>query len=401
MAEGIQATVEELRLLNYRAFDVARLRLSDLTFLVGRNGAGKSSLLEAAELLREAVTDSLENALDRRGGFFKVHRLPADLENAPGLGVAIVLSLRLPTGRRTRAIYGFELVWKPFETSSYEVRECLKLHPEGTSFFEREGERFESSIGQPGISPPTANLVLPLIARSDSIWEAVYEAARRLRSYDLIPSAIVASSKIGQGTSLINDGTNAGDALKAIEDTQDHRWLVRHLAALTPGITDVRTEAMLGRRTLVFTQEQQGAHHGYDASQISQGTLRGLGILLALRQQPTPSLVLVDEVENSVHPSALGVLLDAAEASRDRTRIVFTTHSPELLDHPAATGERLRVVDWRDGTSRIHRLNAETRAAVSEIETVGSMLRSNALWSEEQPEAWAGDLLALDEEQQT
>jgi predicted ATPase len=396
MPEGIHATVEELRLLNYRAFGAARLRLADLTFLVGRNGAGKSSLLEAVALLREAVTDNLENALDRRGGLLKVRRLAADSESAARLGVAIVLSLRLPTGRRTRAIYGFELSGKSSDPS-YEVRECLELRPERSSFFERAGERFDASR-KTGVSPPPANLVLPLIARSDSVWEAVYEAVRRLRSYDLVPGAMVASSKIGQGTSLETDGANAGDALKAIEGSDDHRWVVRHLAALTPGIADVRTEAVLGRRVLVFIQEQQGVRREYDASQISQGTLRGLGILLALRQRPTPSLVLVDEVENSVHPSALGVLLDAAEASRERTRVVFTTHSPEALDHLAATGGRLRVVEWSDGTSRIHRLNAETRAAVSEIETVGSMLRSNALWPEEQPETWTGDFFALEEE---
>ena len=395
MAEGIHATVEELRLLNFRAFEAARLRLSDLTFLVGRNGAGKSSLLEAVALLREAVTDNLENALDRRGGLDKVCRL----DNFPRLGVAIVLALRLSPGRRTRAIYGFELLGRRFDPS-HKIRECLKLHPEGASFFERVDEEFDGSRNT-GVAPPSANLVLPLIARSDSVWEAVYDAVRSLRCYDLIPSAIVASAKIGQGTNLQNEGANAGDALKAIENTDDHRWVVRHLAALTPGITDVHTEAILGRRVLVFTQEQDSACHNIDASQVSQGTLRGLGILLALRQRPAPTLVLVDEVENSVHPSALAVLLDAAEASRERARIVFTTHSPEVLDHPAATGDRLRIVDWRDGTSRIHRLNAETRAAVSDVETVGSMLRSNALWPEEQPETWAGDLFALDEDPET
>jgi predicted ATPase len=394
MSEQIQVTLEELRLLSFRAFGTARLRFSDLTFLVGRNGAGKSSLLDAIELLREALSDNLENALDRRGGLLKVRRVSA-AGAAPSLGVAVVLGLHFPGGRRTRAIYGFELTGAA-GSAAYGVRECLRLHPEGASFFERRDDEFDATQ-RTGVSPPPGNLVLPLIGRSDSVWEAVYEAIRRLRAYDLLPGAMAESSKIGQGTSLESTGANAGDALKAIEGTEDHRWVVRHLAALTPGLVDVRTEVMLGRRVLVFQQEQQNVRHDYDASQVSQGTIRALGVLLALRQQPTPTLVLMDEVENSVHPSALAVLLDAAEASKDRVRIVFTTHSPELLDHPAASGDRLRVVDWRDGTSRLYRLNAETSAAVSEMETVGSMLRSNALWPEEEPEVWTGDLFALGE----
>lgn len=394
MSERIQVTVEELRLLNFRAFGRARLRFSNLTFLVGRNGAGKSSILDAVELLREAVTDNLENALDRRGGILKVrcrsYRAPAG-----SLGVAVVFGLRLPGGRRTRAIYGFELLGEP-GLASYQVRECLRLHPEGASFFKRLEDHFDATQ-RTGVAPPPGNLVLPLIGRSDSVWEAVYEAVRRMRSYDLLPGTMAESSKIGPGTSLESTGANAGDALKAIEGTEDHHWLNEHLAALTPGLENVRTEVVLGRRVLEFTQVQNHVGLDYDASQMSQGTLRSLGILLGLRQKPTPSLVLVDEVENSVHPSALGVLLDAAEATKDRMPIVLTTHSPEVLDHPAATGDRLRVVEWRDGTSLVYRLNPETAAAISEIETVGSMLRSNMLWPEEQPETWTGDLFALEE----
>jgi predicted ATPase len=395
MSERIQVTLEELRLLNFRAFGTARLRFSDLTFLVGRNGAGKSSLLDAIELLREALTDNLENALDRRGGILKVRRVSAALGRPSRLGIAVVFALRFPSGRQTRAIYGFELYGES-GTPSYEVREWLRLHPDGASSFKRRGDAFDAAQGT-GVSPPPGNLVLPLIGRSDSVREAVYEAIRRMRTYDLLPGALTEALRIGQGTNLESTGANAGDALKAIEGTEDHRWVVRHLTALTPGLIDVRTEVVLGRRVLIFTQEQQNIRHDYDASQVSQGTLRGLGVLLALRQQPTPALVLIDEVENSVHPSALAVLLDAAESSKDRVRIVFTTHSPELLDHPAASGDRLRVVDWRDGTSSVYRLNAETSAAVGEVETVGSMLRSNALWPEEQPEAWTGDLFALGE----
>jgi hypothetical protein len=131
MPEPIQVTVTELRLLNFRAFGAARLRFSDLTFLVGRNGAGK-------------------------------------------------------TRHPVQAVYGFELLGRPAD-SSYEVRECLHVHPERSSF-DRRGSRFETARN-PGVSPPAGNLVLPLIARSDRVWEAVFDAARSLRSYVACQSA--------------------------------------------------------------------------------------------------------------------------------------------------------------------------------------------------------------------
>lgn len=394
MAERVQLTVEELRLRNFRAFENARLPLSDLTFLVGRNGAGKSSLLDALDLLREAVSDNLENALDRRGGAQKVRRATVGAGRKPTLGIAITFHLSFVGGRSLRGVYGFELRGEPKSTASH-IRECLTVSSGETASFARTNDTFETPR-KLDVSPPAGNLVLPLVAGADSLWTEVLDAVRKLRGYELSPAHMAAAPEIGERSTLARDGGNAGDVLKAIEGTQDHRWVVQRLSAITPGITDVRAEALLGRRVLRFVQRQDGHELDFDASQVSQGTLRGLAVLLALRQRPTPSLVLVDEIENSVHPSGLAVLLDAALASCDRTRVVLTSHSPELLGHPAVTGERVRVIEWRDGTSHVFRLNPETQAAITEIDTVGWMLRSNALWPAPQPETCPGDLFAID-----
>lgn len=58
----------QLRLRHFRAFENARLVLDPMTLLVGRNGSGKSTIMEALDFLRDAVTDSLVNVLERRGG---------------------------------------------------------------------------------------------------------------------------------------------------------------------------------------------------------------------------------------------------------------------------------------------------------------------------------------------
>ncbi len=99
----------------------------------------------------------------------------------------------------------------------------------------------------------------------------------------------------------------------------------------------------------------------FDASAMSDGTLRGLGILLALRQRPRPSIVMLDEIEDSLHPLAHGVLLDAIEEASEEFPIVVSTHSPEILNHPAARPDRVRVIQRTDGASQIFGLSDNIR----------------------------------------
>lgn len=392
MADSLRVIIEGLRLRNFRAFENVNLVLSDLTFLVGRNGAGKSSLLDAMELLRESVTDSLENALDRRGGLQKVQTVKAGRGKKPTMGIALLLRIIFPGDRVVPVVYGFEIKTKP-KSSKLHIHESLVSSKETT--FVRKNDSFQA-YRKPEVSPPAGNLVLPLIARSDSLWEIVLDTMRNIRSYELSPAHMAAAPEIGERSTLDRDGANVGDALKALAGSENHHWIVERLGIITEGITDVRADALLGRRVLSFFQESERGELKFDASQVSQGTLRSLGVLLALKQKPNPSVILIDEIENSVHPSALSVLLDAALAGSDGIRVLLTSHSPEVLSHPSVTGERVRVVEWRDGASKIFHLSPETQKSVTEIDTVGWMLRSNALWTGPAAETFEGDLFVLE-----
>lgn len=391
MIDSVSVTVEEIRLKRFRAFDNARLKLSDLTFLIGRNGAGKSSLLDAFDLLRESVSDSLENALDRRGGLQKVQCVRPNGSGGRAMGLSVVFGIDFAGTRKTKALYGFEINEKS-KGRAPQLRESFIASK--LSSFNRKDDQIDISLK---VSPPSGNLLLPLIARTDSLWECVLDTLRNIRPYELSASHMSTAAEIGERSTLTRDGVNAGDVLKAIENTPRHQWVIDRLGIITEGIIDVHTEALLGRRVLRFVQNIGNDELSFDAGQVSQGTLRSLGVLLAFKQKQTPSVVLIDEIENSVHPSALSVLLDAALASSDGMRVVLTSHSPEVLSHSSVIGERVRVVEWRDGFSQIYHLNPETQSSINDIDTVGWMLRSNTLWTGPSPETFE-DLFFLEGE---
>ena len=65
--------IESIRLKNFKAFkDVAMRDMPQMCVVVGANGAGKSTLFDMFGFLRDSLTDNVQVALSKRGGFREV-----------------------------------------------------------------------------------------------------------------------------------------------------------------------------------------------------------------------------------------------------------------------------------------------------------------------------------------
>jgi len=140
---------------------------------------------------------------------------------------------------------------------------------------------------------------------------------------------------------------------------------------------------------LQFSQKWgHGKELTFEAASMSDGTLRVLGLLLAVFQQPPPSLLIIEEPEATIHPGALGLMSDLIQIAINKTQVVVTTHSPELLDMKWIEERHLRLVSWEDGQTRVWRVSQGARRALQEhLMGAGEMLRTNSLWPEHLLEA--------------
>jgi predicted ATPase len=373
------AKVKELRLRNYRAFLDARLVVDDVTFMVGRNGAGKSTLIDALGFVSEAVGYSFTTALERRGNWWGIH--PRQLPFAANVETAVALCIESAPDRR--ALYGFRFGPSSRKAGVAITKEVLRAD-RGPSF-DRDETSFQSSDGSLRPSIDSETLLFPLIAGSNKEWKTILESLRLVAIHQLSPEEMRNEPKIGGEARLARTGWNAGDVLKHLRP-EDRAWLERRVSQVISGVRRVSTRDVAGRRIVEFHQKlKTGNIQTFDASVMSDGALRSLGILLALRQTPRPSIVMFDEIEDSLHPHAHGVLLDAIEATSDEFPIAVSTHNPEILSHPSARGERIRIIQWEKGTSNIYQLSKKVLANLEPPQTVGRLLRANALWTESEP----------------
>ena len=74
--------------------------------------------------------------------------------------------------------------------------------------------------------------------------------------------------------------------------------------------------------------------HTIDARGMSDGTLRFIAIITALLTRPEKSTLIVEEIDNGLHPSRANILVKILkEISQKRSiDILITTHNPTLLD---------------------------------------------------------------------
>jgi hypothetical protein len=121
----------------------------------------------------------------------------------------------------------------------------------------------------------------------------------------------------------------------------------------------------------------------FEAFNMSDGTLRALGVLAAVFQRPSPSLIAIEEPEATIHPGALGAVLELLRLAAKSMQVVVTTHSPDLLDAKWIQPNHLRVVEWANGATRVGDLSEATRQALkAQLMGAGELLRSNALRTE-------------------
>jgi predicted ATPase len=137
-----------------------------------------------------------------------------------------------------------------------------------------------------------------------------------------------------------------------------------------PPAADQRIQLRVRWRSL--TREQS-------AADLSDGTLRFLFLLAILANPSPPPLIAIDEPETGLHPSMLPIIAEYARDAALKSQIIFTTHSPELLD---AFGEEVpttTVVERQAGQTNLRVVSGEDLSYWLKQYTLGDLYRSREL----------------------
>jgi predicted ATPase len=244
------------------------------------------------------------------------------------------------------------------------------------------GENFQSNL--PTLLPVmnTQSLVLPIIGGFEP-YGAFGKSLAATRTYALEPSRMRSIQDAEFGVSLEPDGSNIANVLADVE-RRDPKLLARVsqlLSPVVPGGITVRPQVAGQKVFILFAQQVSSTQELLlDALNMSDGTMTALGLIVAALQDPPPSVLTIEEPEATLHPGAMDAVVDLLDMATERSQVVITTHSPELLDTKWIKPENLRVVEWEKGTTHISNLGeAPIHALQQHLMGAGELLRANAL----------------------
>jgi predicted ATPase len=373
--------IRRLRLRNYKSIASCDLQMLPLMFLVGPNGAGKSNCLDGLRFVADGLRESLDHALRSRGGIHEVRRRSGGHPNH----FSIEIFFQLPEG--TSGKYGFRIGAQP--QGGFEVQEesCAVIRGSDASktdsFLVKRGQVQESSLATPPAASPDRLYLVNMSGFPE--FRPLYEALSRMSFYNLNPDRIRDLQSPDAGDRLDRDGSNLASVLGRMtrEEPQAKDRIERYLAQVVPGIAGVSAKVVGPKETLEFRQRMRGGKDPWKffAANMSDGTLRALGVLISLFQSASGVPVVgLEEPEAALHPAAAGVLRDSLRDASRQTQVLVTSHSPDLLDDRSINPASIVAVLSREGTTQLGPIREVGLSALKDgLYTAGELLRLGQL----------------------
>lgn len=368
--------ISRIRVTAFKSLYELEADFDHLTVVTGPNGAGKSNLVDALTFLSDAYRHDLEFAVSRAGGYENIAHRRTRRAKRP---ISFEVVARLQPTDMANGVFLFRRREEPwphdvplnlthgfsFHASSQKlladfevIEEWFKIHDDqGRQLLYmgfRGGEIFSEVRKHPKLRrTDITDLVRPFLDRGfnwdqwgrtpgrtelvGTLWRymnlfgLLSEHVAQLKVFQLSPHLSRTSGVATPNAELGRHGDNLPGAANNLRRRSPKAWervedAMRSLIPGLSGITIVPTED----RRLALQFKERGVGRPWNSSEVSDGTIQTFALLVALFD-PRASMLIIEEPENAVHPWILRHILEITSTT-DR-QILFTTHSPVLLDY--------------------------------------------------------------------
>ena len=373
--------ITEIEIGGYRLLDEFRADLEQLTVVIGANAVGKSTLIDCLQLIAQCCEVPVNTAIGWHYGAasllssgngngkltWKINFHKPDTWDTPlEPGKPLTYEVVLHADAQGQMLPQYEVLRYQDPLQGYiEPLKFLEATPYRRHIFDRKQRQlipFDEVQPSPGVvresdsaqathkselsqsAPQDAALLLSQIRFFNEFqvpsWGRVLLTNMAFYpGFDVTLSSMLRTkaADIKPDTTLSPNGDNLGTVLHEILTRYDYRSaadeLRDFLRVAYPAFEDIHCDTTFGTppQVLVGVREK-GMSRSMNLWDLSDGMLRFLCLATALFNPRPPMMVAIDEPELGLHPGLLPVVGEMIQAASERTQVLVTTHSPDLLN---------------------------------------------------------------------
>jgi len=349
--------LRSIRLTDFKSFADETIELAPLTILVGANASGKSNALDAIRFLQGlslgfSVSDVLRGR--HEGGRVVWPPIRGGIAEVCRWGTKEWAIETAWTVDGTPVTHRIACTTKP---AALVTAERLALDGPGDYLFDTHAKTLGQSVGlQDGRAinvalkgsgkgrNPTqqcsgALSLLGQVQKQPRVSPLVTEWAQRVQrvmrraTFLSISPAAMREWAPRQALTMGADGANISAVVSRLcDEPGGKRRLVDWVSELcAPKVVDIDFAKSDLDEVILQLVEEGGAR--VSARSLSDGTLRFLGELVAVLTAEPGSILLVEEIENGLHPQRLELLVQLLETVtvERKIQVIASTHSPLVL----------------------------------------------------------------------
>ncbi|MEA5485510.1 MULTISPECIES: AAA family ATPase [Pseudanabaena] len=359
---------ERISIKGFRRLQQVDLDMRDLVVMIGANGSGKTSFLDAMSMLADSASGKLHESLQSKGGLNEIL--------TRGRSQELEISLSMKANDKDALQYSLEISPKGL---SYEIIEEVLEQKR-----EQELEILSNLV------PMTADLISPKYIDSHGLdityfqkasgflkpnWEHNYletslsQVPKMYQEPENLRKSLASCTYYGaldvSGTSPIRlpqtmrpaklPGVKGEDLVSCLYDLREsdrdrYEMVESIISAAFPDFERLNFPPVAAG-TISMTWKDRNFSHPIYVHELSEGTLRFLWLVALLQSQNLSTITLLDEPEVSLHPELLRHLVYLMREASKHTQLIVATHSDRLIRF--LEPHEVLICDLEDGETKM------------------------------------------------
>ena len=346
--------LQKIQIKGYKSIKELELELKPINILIGANGVGKSNFISFFKLVNNIYEQRLEN-----------YSLKAGVENLLHYGSKETGEIMGKLGFHTTNGYYFEIA--PTEEDSFFIQE-ERSYWQGSSFWTNNIK--ESKIKTSGTY------------RDIDLREHL-ESYKIYHFHDTSSSApLRLSCSLDDNHRLKEDGANLPAFLYYLQQKYpvSFKRIEQIIASSVPFFEkfNLTPDRLDETRIKLEWIEKNHPDSYFNASHLSDGSLRFIALTTLLMQPNLPKIIIIDEPELGLHPFAINKLVGMIKSvSQQDCQVIISTQSINLVDN--FEPEDIVTVDKFENQSVFHRLKKEELQSWLKDYSLGDLWQKNII----------------------